>query len=112
MSGYSNGEDHHIERARLNVPADLAKMIWPWIETEQKRLWAYRAKEEKNFRPTAESFFKLLLSLRTIIIQDAAAILIDDPSRAGHMLFTLPVFCSSEFHVSCHKFEKPLCQLR
>ena len=48
---------------------------------------------------TAKHFVGLIIRLRKIIIQDAAAIHVLLDERSSHPLFQLPVFRSSEFTV-------------
>jgi hypothetical protein len=56
--------------------------------------------EDKADRYTAEHFLRLLIDLRRIILQDAAAILVSHIERRQHPFFQLAAFQQPEFDVS------------
>ena len=47
--------------------------------------------------PTGYSFLKMMGTLRKISLQDAAAMIVQNPDRAAHPIFKMDVFKTDEF---------------
>jgi len=104
-----NGKDEALWYPRVAVgdpPEDLCRMIFPWIEQELERVYAYANSVASipEGRPiaTAVSTLRFWKELRVIILQDAAEMLIREPDRARHPFFEdqEDVFGSTLFEVS------------
>jgi hypothetical protein len=100
MAGYGVKEQYHLVRGRVEPPASLHTQIFPWVDFEIQKLEAKREQDEKGARPTALAFLKFLKAGRRIILQDAAALMIQDGNRKQHELFKMGVFKTDEFQVS------------
>jgi len=97
-------------RTRVQASDALQKMIWPWIEAELEKVWALQndPRAPANSGVTAAAFLVLLKHLRLIVLQDAAAMVLEAPERAGHIFFTASVFQSREFDVFKLKVKEEL----
>jgi hypothetical protein len=77
-----------INRAELEPPEGLQKMIFPFIEEAQRTI--------NVGNRTASSFLKLLQRLRSVILQDAASFFLSD--RWNHYIFqNLDIFKTDAF---------------
>lgn len=87
-------------RTRCQPPDELKVMIWPWIEDEISKVVELRSKRDTaaNAGVTAHAFLVFLRHLRTVILQDAAAMICTYPERSGHVFFRHEVFDSELFH--------------
>ena len=81
-------------RLELAPPESLRKSVFPWLD---KAIADLNNHESADDRFTATKFLELLDDLRTITIQDAAALAHLFPSRTNHTFFKLPIFCKPEF---------------
>ena len=81
---------YYLPLSGVQPPEELAKLIFPFIEGQLEH---YRGKN-----PTAVAYLKMLLRLRSVILQDAAQMKI---LGLDHMIFHLPVFCSGLFAEFC-----------
>jgi hypothetical protein len=97
MAGYGVKEQYNLVRGRVEPPESLHKQIFPWVDFEIQKLEAKREEDETGARPTALAFLKFLKAGRRIIIQDAAALMIQDGNRKHHELFKMEVFRTDEF---------------
>ena len=97
--GYETGERYSLPRCRVEPPSSLKRMLFPFIETELENV-RLAAEGDKKDRPTAVCTLRLWSKLRTIILQDAAVLCLQYPSRKEHPVFRMPVFVSPEFLVS------------
>ena len=82
------------------IPSDqLQKMVWPWIEAELTKIWDLRRRPDapRDAGMTAVAFLRMLIALRQVLLQDAAAMLALIPSRSDHCFFRHPLFMSAEF---------------
>jgi hypothetical protein len=70
----------------IEPPDDLKKLIFLFVENVPEQL--------RQGSPTLNSFLKLLVKLRTIILQDIAALSL---KGREHILCSLPVFSSEAF---------------
>ncbi len=99
IAGYETGERYSLPRCRVEPPSSLKRMLFPFIETELENV-RLAAEGNKKDRPTAVCTLRLWSKLRTIILQDAAVLCLQYPSRKEHPVFRMPVFVSPEFLVS------------
>lgn len=97
LAGFEEDEWHFNPRVGCEPPDALKKMIWPWIEDELEKVFAA---ENGDDRITAVCTLRFWLNLRTVILQDAAAMFVLHPDRIEHPVFKLPVFRSPLFAVS------------
>lgn len=74
-------------------------MVWPWIEAELAKIWDLRHRPDapRDAGITAVAFLRMLIALRQVLLQDAAAMLALIPSRRDHCFFRHPLFMSAEF---------------
>ena len=100
MGGFSEGHGmHYSPRTNVEVPEELCKQIFPWVETSREEVKQYE-RETNTTKDTAHAFFKGLTMMRRIIIQDAAAMKVQYPERfSGSKLFQLELFRSQQFQV-------------
>jgi hypothetical protein len=83
-------------------------MIWPWIEDEIENVIEYRGRRNTpvNAGVTAHAFLVFLRHLRTVILQDSAAMMAKYSERGGHVIFEHAVFDSllfKEFKLKMHE---------
>ena len=85
-------------------------MIWPWVDSDLEKVFEMR--EESDARAdagvTAVAFLVFLRQLRTVILQDAAVMLLQQPGRREHVYFRARVFTSDEFGVYLMEMKKEL----
>lgn len=102
MAGFETTDGYFLPRGRLDPPKELVNMIWPWLDSAL----AYVMTDEDKLNPTARYFLEFLQILRTIILQDAAAMFVilggeeveeGEQRRLYHSIFNLPVFQSELF---------------
>ena len=88
-------------RTRLEPPLDLQRMIWPCLDGELERVFEMRGQGDckSDAGVTAIAFLVFLRHLRIVILQDAAAILLQKPERREHVYLKARVFTSEEFGV-------------
>ena len=81
-------------RTAFPVPAVLQEQVFLWLkEAQTSFLTAINAKTGQPVakdRVTAYKFLEFLDRLQDVVLQEAAAILIEHPSRSTHGFFTLP----------------------
>jgi hypothetical protein len=100
IAGFTeNGGMYYNPRTVVEPPEELKYMIFPFADQSLKEVEEAKARDGKE-RYTAVYFLRLLIRLRTVILQDAAAMLIKERHRCSHLLFKLPVFASPLFEVS------------
>lgn len=88
MAGHDRRKGfYYLPRAGVEPPAELRRQIFPFVDVELSRSLAVP--------PTAKAFLQLLDRLRTVILQDAAAMILAD---MDHMIFQLPFFKSDLFN--------------
>jgi hypothetical protein len=89
---------YFLERAVLDPPTTLTDMIFPWATEYQNLYVRIREDREENtgVDPTMAggAYLKWIISLRKIIIQDAAVMIERYPN---HSLYQHPMFQSEEF---------------
>ena len=69
------------------------KMIFPWLDVALEEF----NKGDVPSSPTGYSFLKMMGTLRKIILQDAAAMIVQNPDQAAHPNFKMDVFKTDEF---------------
>mmetsp|Transcript_19290 Transcript_19290/g.29070 ORF Transcript_19290/g.29070 Transcript_19290/m.29070 type:complete len:185 (+) Transcript_19290:663-1217(+) len=79
--------DMHWLKWDIDVPDCLKKQIFPWIEEEAEKLHRYHRQPDTTHHYTACCFLDYLKALRTVILQDAAAMMILHPERVMHNVF-------------------------
>ncbi|CAD6902450.1 unnamed protein product, partial [Tilletia caries] len=99
---------YHLPRATINPPPALLNKIWPDVEgallgIEQGRL-------EKDL--AAQGFLRLLVYLRTVLVQDAVVMRKQFPQHPifQHTIFADPLFIdyAKNLEVALDKNERPL----
>ena len=99
IAGFEADELHWNPRTSVEPPESLQKMMFPWIEEELEKVFAAVENDDKD-RSTAIATLRLWQYLRKVILQDAAAMIIEFPERREHTMWRLPVFQTPEFEVS------------
>ena len=98
MAGYTKNEDYYLPRNRVEPPTELEQQIFPWVDAELVKLEAKFAGDSDDPKATAWGFLRFLKSMRRVILQDAAAIVVEDPGRCSqHPFFQLELFHSDSF---------------
>lgn len=102
MAGFQDADSYFVPRTNVVPPENLQKMIFPFIEEEMERLVHLfdHSNGKKDEKATAMGTLKLWKDLREVILQDAAAMIVEDGKRKDHLLFRMPVFQSELFQVS------------
>ena len=107
MAGYAN-RAYFCLRSQLEPPQSLKDMIFPFASSELEKVeHAIRnppPNKPANYCATAQAFLHLLVRMKTIILQDAAAMLIQCPDRVRHPMFSLAVFRDPRFMVRFQYF--------
>lgn len=92
-------------RGKPKPDEELQRKIFPFVENaieSVNRAQQENEEQSANNLSTAAGFLECLKRLRTIILQDAAAIMILHPEREHHPLFSMDVFRGELFKVrSC-----------
>ena len=107
-AGYTQNNGRYSNpRATVDPPEELERMIFPFAEAQLEKVQAEvernGARLGGNYLGAARNFLNMLLRLRTIVLQDAAALQVEHPERCnGHMLFLAfpEIFRSQLFIVS------------
>jgi hypothetical protein len=101
MAGFGEDEGLHFNpRTAYQPPEGLKQKIFPWIEEEMDKVFATN-EIDSNTRITAISTLRFWVNLRTIILQDAAAMIVLHPDRVfDYPFFRLQLFHDVEFKVS------------
>jgi hypothetical protein len=98
MAGYTKNEDYYLPRNRIEPPTELEKQIFPWVDAELVKLEEKFAADSDDPKATAWGFLRFLRSMRRVILQDAAAMIVEDPGRRNqHPFFQLELFHSDSF---------------
>ena len=89
-------------RTKFQVPDELRSQVFPWLKSARASFMSTidtsTGEPVSKSKITAYKFLEFLDQLQDVVIQDAAAILIDYPSRGHHGIFSLPIFRSKLFH--------------
>ena len=99
MAGFIADKGHYNPRTMVEPPKELLQMIWPWIELELKKLG-----ESEADHVTAKATLRFWQYLQKVLVQDAAATLLDYGDQKVHVLFRQDLFRSEEFKVSFYVF--------
>ena len=100
LAGFQLSDVHWLKRD-IDVPDCLKKQMFPWIEEEAEKLHRCHRQPDTTHRYTACCFLDCLKALRTVILQDAAAMMTLHPERVMHNVF------------QCHKvFKDPQFEAR
>lgn len=98
MAGFAPNSDYFLPRSRCEPPGCLCHLIFPWVEEEIERInEEFRTSEGRMGKSTARGFLTYLQNARRIILQDVAAMLVEDEGRWEHPLLQLRVFKLAEF---------------
>jgi hypothetical protein len=100
MAGFEKTDSYYLPRGRAHPSDELCSLIWPWLDGCLQAV-----EDSEGEHPTALHFLHFLVLLRSVILQDAAAMIVflrRDEEEGGerrlqHALFDLPVFCSPLF---------------
>ena len=86
---------YYLPRSRIQVTSDaLLKSVWPSLEEAKERFFEV----DGNTRfTTAWRFIAAMDYMRVVLLQDAAFFLTQCPDRAGHAIFSDPIFHTAEF---------------
>lgn len=94
-------------RSEVEPPEELQHLIFPFVDENLEKVeMAQRSNTREKggcYLGSAKGFLHMLKRLRTIILQDVAAMYVEDPVRtAAHPLFSSfpAIFHSTEFNVS------------
>jgi Centromere DNA-binding protein complex CBF3 subunit, domain 2 len=99
MAGFvADNGIHYNPRTTVVPESDLLDMVFPWVGD----CWNNVREANRNGSDlkTAEHFLSLMDHLKTIVLQDAAALLYYHPERRNYPLFQMDVFNSEQFSVS------------
>lgn len=98
MAGYAPNSDYFLPRSRCEPPESLMGMMFPWVEEEVEKIEAaFRDSEGLMGRSTARGFLLCLKNMRRIILQDVAAMIVENEERWRHPLLEMEVFQRDEF---------------
>lgn len=102
MAGFSVQDGYWLPRSRVEPPPELVSQMWPWVDDVLTAL----NERFPGERPTTQTAFSFFRSLRRIVLQDAAAMMVlggqgdeSHSARLSHGLFELPLFQSQEFRL-------------
>ena len=102
-----NDGRYYNPRATVDPPKELEKLVFPFVEEQLEKVKGAcenaGGRKGGDYLGAARCFLEMLLRLRTIILQDAAALKVLHPERCdGHMSFLgFPeIFCNPLFLVS------------
>jgi hypothetical protein len=105
IAGFQDaGGMHYNPRTVVEPPECLTRMIFPFADRCLQDV-EDQSKQDHVDRYTAVHFLKLLIDLRRIILQDAAATLVTHGERREHPIFQLPVFQQEAFEVRFRVFD-------
>jgi hypothetical protein len=101
MAGFQEANGMHFNTRTVTYPEDcdrdiLEKQIFPFADACLQAVHDATARDGID-RFTAIHFLKLLISFRSIILQDAAVIAEFHPDRFHHPIFRMPIFQTPEF---------------
>jgi len=107
-AGFTDGNGMFFCPRSQVIPGEiLTKLIFPFADEQLDKVeTAIRAKGQEQsggaYLGSAKCFLQMLIRLRTIILQDSAAMMVEHQDRsARHPLFnSFQVFRSTEFTVS------------
>ena len=74
---------------------ELYNLFWPFVEQQLKRTGATLNTNQP--KRTEHGFLMFLQSLKRVILQDAAYMLLKYPVRCLHLVFQLPLFSHPDF---------------
>lgn len=104
----SDGQRYYNPRAEVDPPAALENLIFTFAGEALEKVIADHAanasRKGGNYLGSARCFLEMLLRMRTIILQDAAAMKVLHPEKCeGHMIFSAfpEIFRTQLFIVSC-----------
>ena len=113
MAGFEVSDGYWLPRGNLEVPEDVKNLVWPWLDSAEDFTLGYTEEDVGDDddrpppeHPTAMEFLRFLKFLRTVFIQDMAAMICllqssEDPrakKRLSHDLFCrFPMFSSPLF---------------
>ena len=96
IAGFYSGMNFNI-RTVVFPCEELKGMIMPWADVQLKRV---QESPDGDGKWTACCFLSMVIKMKDIVLQDAAAMMVLHPERCHHHLFTLPVFQTELFQVS------------
>ena len=99
IAGFEPDEIHWNPRTALEPPESLKIQVFPWIEEALESVFAAVEEDDKD-RSTVIATLRFWQKLRTVILQDAAAMMALHPECRDHALWRIPVFQHPDFEVS------------
>jgi hypothetical protein len=114
MAGFEKSDSYFLPRSRAHPSDELCNMMWPWLDGALAEV-----SSDQFQHPTALHFLEFLLVLRSIILQDAAAMFVllkdgdvGEQRRLRHVVFTHPVFKSDLFESFVNEMDVLLTEQR
>lgn len=93
-AGFPQEQGHYVASRFVTKPSEeLEKLIFPCLEQKEEEIRLAETLDNK-YRCTAWAFVQLLKELRTVVLQDAAELLL---KGRKHAVFELPPFKTAEF---------------
>ena len=98
MAGFEKSDGYYLPRSRACPCDELCSMIWPWLDQALAH-----TKSDGFQHPTVAHFLEFLQVLRSIILQDAAAmfVLLKDGNVSEQRRLKHVVFLILFFSVNC-----------
>ena len=92
LAGFDSEEvSYHLERDFIDPPKELEQLLFPWVEDSIIHVQSLIREKFSGL-----GFLNLLLFLRRVFLQDAAAFYLDS-DFAKYSVFQLPPFTKDEF---------------
>lgn len=112
-AGFNEGQGMFFcPRSTVEPPEELAKLLFPFADEQLANVDMARmehcATKGMTYLGSAKCFLEMLIRMRTIILQDIAAMMVECPERMIHHLIigAMPsVFQSDAFKVRCVLFD-------
>ena len=83
----------------IDPPEELQKLIFPWVEESFIKIQNLLDTKKIKSEHSGQGFLKVLLLLRRVFLQDAAAFYLDSNDFSKYRVFTLPLFKKDDFIV-------------
>ena len=97
LAGFGAEElSYRLLRDFVDPPKDLEKLIFPWVEDSITLIQDLLKRREIHSEHSGLGFLKLLLLLRRVFLQDAAAFYLNS-DFSKYEVFQLPLFKTAEF---------------
>jgi Centromere DNA-binding protein complex CBF3 subunit, domain 2 len=101
LAGFADGNSLYFNTRTTVIPSDELRRMTPFGK------WCYTAYDgvlERDVNKyTLLGFLKFVCEINDVLLQDAAAMMIQFPDRCDHPMFEIEVFKTKEFKVSSYK---------